>query len=321
MPIRILFAAFSVAAAFAAGAQSYPDRPIRLLVPFPPGGVMDVTTRTVAPFLQQSLGQSVLVENRPGSGGMIGTDAGAHAAPDGYTLTVIGDHNTIAPALYARLNHDIVKDFAPITNLVIGSHVLVAHSSLPINSIKELIAAAKAHPGEMSYASPGNGTAQHLGAEMFKVMAGNLQITHIPYKGGGQAIGDVVGGQVKLGMLGLAPTLPHIKSGKLKALGVTGRKRVAVLPDVPTIAESGLPGFETLQWYGVAAPAGTPPAVIQKLHAELVKAVRQPAAVERLASVGKEVAPSASPEEFRRFIREDIGKWPAVVKAAGARID
>ena len=321
MTIRILLATVSLFIACAAGAQGYPDRPVRMLVPFPPGGVMDVSARTVAPFLQQALGQPVIIENRPGSGGMLGTDAGAHAAPDGYTLTVIGDHNTIAPALYARLNHDIVKDFAPITKLVIGSHVLVAHASLPVSSIQELIAAAKAHPGELSYASPGNGTAQHLGAEMFKVMAGNLQITHIPYKGGGQAIGDVVGGQVKLAMLGLAPALPHIKSGKLKALGVTGRKRVAVLPDVPTIAESGLPGFETLQWYGVAAPAGTPPAVIQRLYTELVKAVRQPAAVERLASVGMEVAPSASPGEFARFIREDMVKWPAVVKAAGARID
>jgi tripartite-type tricarboxylate transporter receptor subunit TctC len=305
----------------AASAQTYPSKPIRLVVPFPPGGVMDTSTRAIAAPLQESLGQSILVENRPGSGGNIGTDSVARAAPDGYTLLIIGDHNTIAPALYSKLTYDFVKDLAPITNLVVGSHVLVAHGSLPISSVKELIADAKANPGKHSYASPGNGTAQHLGAELLKVMAGNLQITHIPYKGGGQAIGDVVGGQVKLGMLGLAPVLPHIKSGKLKALGVTGKKRVAILPDVPTIDESGLPGFETIQWYGVSAPAATPPAVIQKLHGELVKAARHPAAIERLAAVGMEVSTSASPAEYAKFLREDMAKWPAVVKAAGARVD
>jgi tripartite-type tricarboxylate transporter receptor subunit TctC len=320
MLARILSAIAAAAVTFAAAAQDFPSKPIRLIAPFPPGGVLDVSARAVAAPLQESIGQSVIVENRPGSGGNIGTDSVARAAPDGYTLLVMGDHNTIAPALYSKLSYDIVKDFAPITNLVVGSHVLVAHASLPIGSVKELIEQAKKRPGELSYASPGNGTAQHLGAEMLKVMAG-VDIAHIPYKGGGQAIGDVVGGQVKLGMLGLAPVLPHLKSGKLKALGVTGRKRVAVLPDVPTIAESGLPGFETIQWYGIAAPAGTPPAVIQKLHAELVKAVRQPAVVERLAAVGMEVAPSASPADFARFIREDMGKWPAVVKTAGAKVD
>lgn len=307
--------------AIAAAAQDYPSKPVRLIVPFPPGGVMDVTTRAVAGPLQESLGQPIVVENRPGSGGNIGTESVARAAPDGYTLLVIGDHNTIAPALYSKLPYDFLKEFVHITNLVTGSHVLVAHASLPIHSVRELIAEAKRNPGQLSYASPGNGTAQHLGAELFKVMAGNLQITHIPYKGGGQAISDVVGGQVKLGMLGLAPVLPHIRSGKLKALGVTGRQRVAILADVPTIAESGLPGFETLQWYGVSAPAGTPQSVVQKLYAEIVKAVRHPAAAERLAAVGMEIAPSASPADYARFIREDMAKWPAIVKAAGAKVD
>jgi len=305
----------------AARAQDFPNRPIRMIVPFPPGGVMDVTTRAVAAPLQESLGQSVLIENRAGGGGNIGTEVVARSAPDGYTLLVIGDHTTIAPALYSHLSYDFLKDFAPITNLVTGSHVLVAHSSLAINNVQQLIAEAKKHPGQLSYASPGSGTAQHLGAEMLKTMAGGLEITHIPYKGGGQAITDVVAGQVKLGMLGLAPALPHIKSGKLKALGVTGTKRVAVLPDVPTIAESGLPGFVTLQWYGVAAPAGTPQPVIRKLYAELVKALQHPATVERLTAVGMEVAPSASPAEYAAFIREDMAKWPAVVKSAGARVD
>ncbi len=314
-------AALACAGSSGAQAQDFPNRPVRLIVPFPPGGVMDVTARAVAGPLQESLGQSVIIENRPGGGGNIGTEIVARSAADGYTLLVIGDHTTIAPALYSHLSYDFLRDFAPITNLVIGSHVLVAHSSLAVNSVQELIAEAKKHPGQLSYASPGSGTAQHLGAEMFKTMAGGLQITHIPYKGGGQAITDVVAGQVKLAMLGLAPALPHIRSGKLKALGVTGAKRVAILPDVPTIAESGLPGFVTLQWYGVAAPAATPQPVIQKLQAELVKAVQHPATVERLAAVGMEVAPSASPAEYARFIREDMAKWPAVVKSAGAKVD
>jgi tripartite-type tricarboxylate transporter receptor subunit TctC len=321
MVSRIVASIFALLVPLAAVSQEFPSKPLRMVVPFPPGGVMDVTTRSVAAPLSEALGQSILIENRSGGGGNIGTDSVARSAPDGYTLLVVGDHNTIAPALYSKLSYDIVKDFAPITNLVVGSHVLVAHSSLPINSVKELIEQARKTPGELSYASPGSGTAQHLGGEMLKTMAGGLQITHIPYKGGGQAISDLVGGQVKLGVLGLAPVLPHLKSGKLKALGVTGKRRVAILPDVPTIAESGLPGFETVQWYGVVAPAGTPPAVISRLYAELVKAVRQPAVVERLAAVGMEVSPSASPADFAKFIREDIAKWPPVVKSAGARVD
>ncbi|MEO8204280.1 MAG: tripartite tricarboxylate transporter substrate binding protein [Betaproteobacteria bacterium] len=302
-------------------AQNYPTKPIHLIAPFAPGGVMDLTARSVAAPLQESVGQSVIIENRAGGGGNIGTDLVARATPDGYTLLMLGDNNTIAPALYSKLNHDVLKDFVPITALVTGSHILVAHPSLPINSVKELIAAAQKEPGMLSYASPGNGTAQHLGVELLKIMAGNLQITHIPYKGGGQAIGDVVGGQVKLAILGLAPALPHLKSGKLKALAVTGRQRVALLPNVPTVAESGLPGFETLQWYGVAAPAGTPPAVIAKLYTELTKAIRQPAVSERLAAAGMEIAPSASPAEFAKFVREDLARWPAIVKAAGAKVD
>jgi len=305
----------------ASHAQEYPSKPIRIVVPFAPGGVMDLTARSIAAPLGEALGQSMIIDNRPGGGGNIGADAVARAAPDGYTLMIIGDNNTIAPALYSRLNHDVLKDFAPITNLVTGSHIFVAHPSLPAGGIRELIAYAKAHPKELSYASPGTGTAQHLGGEMFKVMAGGLDIAHIPYKGGGQAIGDVVGGQVKLAVLGLAPAIPHIKGGKLRALGVTGKRRVAVLPDVPTLAESGLPEFETLQWYGVVAPAGTPAAVIAKLHAELLKASRAQAFVERLSAAGMDVVTSPQPEDYARFIRTDMAKWPAVVKAAGAKVD
>ena len=306
---------------FAAYAQEYPTKPVRLIVPFAPGGVMDLTARSIASPLGEALGQAVVVENRPGGGGNIGTDVVAQAAPDGYTLLMAGDNNSIAPALYAKLNHDVMRDFAPISNLVTGAHIFVAPLSLPANSIRELVALAKARPGALSYASPGNGTAQHLGGEMFKLMAGGLQITHIPYKGGGQAIGDVVGGQVSFGVLGLAPVIPHLKGGKLKALGVTGKRRVAILPDVPTIAESGVPNFETLQWYGVVAPAATPAPIIAKLHAELLKAARTQAFVDRLTAAGMDVVTSPQPEDYQRFIRDDMAKWPSVVKAAGARVD
>lgn len=306
---------------FAAYAQEYPTKPVRLIVPFAPGGVMDLTARSIASPLGEALGQAVVVENRPGGGGNIGTDVVAQAAPDGYTLLMAGDNNSIAPALYAKLNHDVMRDFAPISNLVTGAHIFVAPLSLPANSIRELVALAKARPGALSYASPGNGTAQHLGGEMFKLMAGGLQITHIPYKGGGQAIGDVVGGQVSFGVLGLAPVIPHLKGGKLKALGVTGKRRVAILPDVPTLAESGVPNFETLQWYGVVAPAATPAPIIARLHAELLKAARTQAFVDRLTAAGMDVVTSPQPEDYQRFIRDDMAKWPAVVKAAGARVD
>ena len=301
--------------------QEYPTKPVRLIVPFAPGGVMDLTARSIASPLGEALGQAVVVENRPGGGGNIGTDVVAQAAPDGYTLLMAGDNNSIAPALYAKLNHDVMRDFAPISNLVTGAHIFVAPLSLPANSIRELVALAKARPGALSYASPGNGTAQHLGGEMFKLMAGGLQITHLPYKGGGQAIGDVVGGQVSFGVLGLAPVIPHLKGGKLKALGVTGKRRVAILPDVPTLAESGVPNFETLQWYGVVAPAATPAPIIAKLHAELLKAARTQAFVDRLTAAGMDVVTSPQPEDYQRFIRDDMAKWPAVVKAAGARVD
>ena len=321
MRTRFARLALALLLPLAAHAQVYPAKPIRLMVPFAPGGVMDLTARSVAAPLGDALGQGIIIENRPGGGGNIGADAVAHATPDGYTLMMIGDNNAIAPALYSKLNHDVAKDFAPITNLVTGSHIFVGHPSLPANNMRELIAYARAHPGELSYASPGTGTAQHLGAEMFKVMAGGLKITHVPYKGGGQAIGDVVGGQVNFAVLGLAPVIPHLKAGRLKPLGVTGRHRVAILPDVPTIAESGLPEFETLQWYGVVAPAGTPAPVIARLHAELLKAARTAAFVERLNAAGMDVVTSPTPEDYARFIRADMAKWPAVVKAAGAKVD
>jgi tripartite-type tricarboxylate transporter receptor subunit TctC len=258
-----------------------------------------------------------VVENRTGAGGLVGTDYVARAAPDGYTLLMYADANAIAPAIYKKLNHDPVKDFAPITNTILGTHLIVGHPSVPADTLKELIALAKKGGSNLTFGSPGTGTPQHLAGELFKQQAGKLDITHVPYRGGGQLIVDLVGGQVPLGLIGLPPTLPHIKAGKLKVFAVTARKRSPSLPDVPTVEEAGLAGYETIQWFGPVAPAGTPKPVIDKLFEHFVKALRNPSVGERLSKAGLEVAPSASPEAYGEFIRAEVARWPAIVKAAG----
>jgi tripartite-type tricarboxylate transporter receptor subunit TctC len=304
------------ASATAALAQSWPARPIRLIVSYAPGGVTDVVARLVAQPLSESLGQSIIVENKPGASGMIGTELAAGAPPDGYTLLMYVDANTILPSIMKRVTYDPLKSFSPITVLGRGSHVIVAHPSLGVKSLGEVIAYAKAHPGELSYVSPGLGSPQSLSVEMIKKASG-INMVHIPYKGGGQAIADVASGQVKLGVLGMAPALPHIQSGKLLALAVTGRQRSPLLPDVPTVAEATLPGFETAQWQGMAAPANTPAAVIARLHDELVRIMNTPHVMERLSSIGMDNSTSATPDEFRRLIESELKRWPAVVQAAG----
>jgi tripartite-type tricarboxylate transporter receptor subunit TctC len=270
----------------------------------------------MAAVMSESFGQ-VIVENRTGGGGLIGTDYVARAAPDGYTLLMFADVNVIAPAVYPKLNHDPIKDFAPITNSILGTHIIVAHPSVKANTLKELIELAKREPGKLTFGSPGTATPQHLAGELFKQQAGGLQIEHVPYRGGGQLISDLVGGQIPLGLIGLPPTLPHIKAGKLKVFAVTARKRSASLPDVPTVEEAGLPGYETVQWFGPVAPAGTPKPVIDRLFAEFVKALRNPTIGERLKAAGLEVAPSASPEAYAQFIKAEYDRWPAIVNAAG----
>jgi tripartite-type tricarboxylate transporter receptor subunit TctC len=319
--VQCWLASLWLALPLVAAAQDYPSKPIKIVVPYPPGGVLDITARAFAAPLAESLGQQVIVDNRPGAGGNIGTDLVARADPDGYTILMFADTNTIAPSLYQKLNHDPVRDFTPITRVVTGSHVLVSHPDVPVHDARELITYARKNPGKLSYASPGNGTAQHLGGEMFKVAGGGLQIAHVPYKGGGQAIIDVVGGQVPLGVLGLAPALPHIKAGRLRALAVTGKSRVPVIAEVPTLDESGLPGFETLQWYGPVVPAGTPEPIVRRLHAEFLKAAQLPAVVARLESMGLAVDTSATPQDFATFIRHDIPRWPSIVQAAGVKLD
>ena len=312
----LALSAVVVALVAPAGAQTWPSRPIRLIVPHAPGGVTDVVARLVAQPLGEALGQSVIVENKPGASGLVGTESAASAAPDGYTFVMFVDANTILPSTVKQLNHDPLKSFAPITVLGRGSHVIVAHPSLGVRTLPELVAYAKKNPGTMSYASPGIGSPQNLSMETIK-NATSIDLTHIPYKGGGQAIGDVVSGQVKVGVLGMAPALPYIKSGKLMALAVTGAARVALLPDVPTVAESAVPGFETAQWQGISAPAGTPPAVVKRMHDELVRIMSTPQVIERLAAIGMDNSTSPTPDDFSKMIAAELQRWPAAVKLAG----
>jgi tripartite-type tricarboxylate transporter receptor subunit TctC len=321
MRSRSILAVLALALAAGAQAQSYPTKPVRLVAGYATGGAMDMSARVIAPILAEALGQSVVVENRVGGGGLIGADMVAKSAPDGHTILLYADAYTIAPSLFAKMPFDPVKDFIPITQMISGAHLLVGHPTVPAANLQELVAYAKANPGTLAYGSPGNGTPQHLAAEMFKAQSGGLQITHIPYKGGGQAIGDIVGGQIPLAVLGLPPTVPHIKAGKLKAFAVTSKTRARLLPDVPTFQESGLAGFETVQWWGPAVPAGTPAPVVKRLYDEFVKALANPALVERFNQAGLEVTPSASPEAFTAFIKAEMERWPPVVKAAGAKVD
>ncbi|HZO04104.1 MAG TPA: tripartite tricarboxylate transporter substrate binding protein [Burkholderiales bacterium] len=313
---RILAAAVLAITSVSASAQQFPARPIHLIVTFAAGGAMDLTARSMAAVMSESFGQ-VVVENRTGGGGLVGTDYVARAAPDGYTLVMYADVNVIAPFVYKKINHDPIKDFAPITNAILGTHLIVAHPSVKAANLRELIALAKREPGKLAFGSPGTATPQHLAGELFKQQAGGLDIQHVPYRGGGQLIGDLIGGQIPLGLIGLPPTLPHIRAGKLKVFAVTARKRSPSLPDVPTVEEAGLSGYETVQWLGPAAPAGTPRAIVNRLHAEFTKALKHPVVVERLTAAGLEVAPSASPEAYAEFIRAEHARWPAIVKAAG----
>jgi len=327
--IRIAMRVLSVATVFAcvaaAGnalcqAPAYPAKPIRLVVPFPPGGATDILARDVAQKLTEAWGQSVVVDNRPGAGGNIGAELVAHASPDGYTLLMgtVGTH-AINASLYAKMPYDHIRDFAPVILVAGVPNVLVVNPALPVNSVAELIAYAKANPGKLNFASSGNGTSIHLSGELFKVMAG-VQMTHVPYKGSAPAVQDLISGQVQLMFDNLPPSLPQIKAGKLRALAVTSATRAPALPDVPTMAEAGLPGFEASSWFGVLAPAGTPPAIVAKLNAEIAKWLATPEAKERLSKQGANAA-GGSPEDFVKHIAAETAKWAKVVKDSGAKID
>jgi len=289
------------------------------VTPFPPGGGTDILARALAPRMSESLGGSVIVENRSGAGGLVGIEAVARAAPDGYTLLLVSGSLTIIPSLFPNVRYDPVKDFTPVTLATRQPYIAVVHPSLPAKNIRELIALARARPGQVTYASAGSGGAGHLGMELLKTMV-KVNIVHIPYKGSGPALIDVLGGHVSLMFASAPSAMPHIKTGRLRALAMTGSQQSAAVPGVPTIAESGLPGFETYGWYGVLAPAGTAPPVIARVHGAIIKAMAAPEVMERIVADGSE-AVAGTPEQFADYIKRDIPKWAKVIKESGARAD
>jgi tripartite-type tricarboxylate transporter receptor subunit TctC len=319
---RLCIAAAAVCAAVAgsAAAQTYPSKPIRWIIPFPPGGGTDVISRTLATKLTESWGQQVIADNRPGSGGTIGLAAAAKLPADGYNL-VLGQlaNVAIAPALYSKLPYDPVKDLQPVTLALTSPLVLVAHPSFPAKNLKELIAIARAKPDTVTFGSPGNGTTGHLGTELLKTLT-NVKMTHIPYKGAVPAFTGLMGGEIAIYLSSIPPALPHLNSGRVRAIGVTSAKRMPTLPNVPTIAEGGVPGYEVTNWYGVMAPAGIPKDVLAKLNTELVRILKQPDVQQRFSGEGGDVGAN-SPDEFAKFIRNEITKWDKAVKASGAKVD
>ena len=306
--------------ASAQGAATYPTKPIKIVVPFPPGGATDILARAIGAELQKAFGQTVLIENKAGAGGNPGADMVAKSPPDGYTLVMatVGTHG-INMSLYSKMPYDAVKDFEPITLVAGVPNLLVVHPSVAAKNVAELTALAKAQPGKLNVASSGNGTSIHMAAELYKLMAG-VDILHVPYKGSSFALTDLLGGQVQLMFDNMPSALPHVKAGKLRALAVTSPKRSSALPDIPTMDEEGLKGFDATSWFGLLAPAGTPKDIIAKLNAAAVKALATPEMRERLASQGAE-AVGNTPEQFAAFIKAEIEKWAKIVKASGARVD
>src|SRR5688572_21184766 len=308
---RFVLAALACCAPIAA-AQDYPRKAVRLIAPFAPGGSTDLLARLVAQKLSERWGQSVLVDNRTGAGGHIGAELAARAAPDGYTLLVAGAPHAIGVSLYRKLGYDLAKDLAPISNLATYPSAIVVHPTLPVRTVKDLVALAKARPGELNFGSAGSGSPNHLALELFKTMA-KVSMVHVPYKGGsGQLIGDLVAGQVQLASMGLPPAMPHIKGGKLRVVAVTGAKRSALLPDAPTVAEGGLPGFDVTSWYGMFGPAALPRDIVMKVNADIAAILATPDMKERLSSSGADPAPT-TPEDLARLVREEIAKWSKVV--------
>ena len=301
-------------------AQGYPVKPVRMIIPFSAGGAADVPGRIVTQRLAEVLRQQVVVENRPGAGSTIGADLAAKAAPDGYTVFMISNTHFVSAALHKKLAYDSLNDFTPVTQITSAPNVMVVHPSLPAKSVKELIMLAKARPGQIDYASSGNGSTQHLTGALFANMAG-IKITHIPYRGSGPVTADLLGGQVQLAFPGIAGMLPHIKSGRLRPLGVTGSKRSPELPNVPTIAEAGVKGYEMVAWFGVSGPKGLPRDIQMKLHADLLSVLKTPEMGRALQAVGQEPAWQDSPEKFFDFLKVESAKWAKVVQASGAAID
>jgi tripartite-type tricarboxylate transporter receptor subunit TctC len=300
-------------------AQDFPSRPVRVVVPFAAGGGADVIARIVAQKLAERTGQAFFVDNRPGAAGNIGTEIAAKAPPDGYTLLVVGPNHTTNPHLFAKLPFDPVKDFAPVSLLTSAPYILLVNPALPIRTLQDVIAQARAQPGQLAYGSAGNGTAGHLAMELIKTTAG-VDLLHVPYKGSPPMLADLMGGQVALGFDNVLSSSPHIAAGRLRAVASSSSRRSPSLPEVPTIADSGLPGFDVTVWQGLLAPAGTPEAIVTRLAGEVRTGLADAEVRERMAALGVEVIAS-DPPSFAAFIAEDVAKWGPVVRAAGARID
>ena len=314
-----------VSLAFCAGvsaqaAETYPTRPIRVIVTYPPGGGVDLAARVIGQKFTEAFGQQVIIDNRGGAGGNIAMEMGARAQPDGYTLTMSAAGPTaINVSLYNKVPFDPVRDYAPVARVASTIYALVVHPSVEAKSVKELIALAKARPGKLTFASAGIGAPPHLSGELLKTMAG-IDIVHVPYKGTGPALADLVGGQVTMMFSDALAAAPQIKAGKLRGLAVSSSRRFPLVPDLPTVAESGVPGFSAVGWTGLLAPAGTPRPIIQKLNAEIVRVLSLPDVKEKLAGDGSEFGKN-TPEDFSKFIKEEIAKWGKVIKASGARAD
>ncbi len=317
---RIAFAFFAASlAAAAAQAQTWPSKPVRYVVPFPPAGATDITARIIADKISGPLGQSVVVENRPGAAGNVGSEFAAKSAPDGYTMLQVTVAQSISATLYAKLNYDLEKDLAPAAMVALVPNVMIVNPSLPAKSVVEFIALAKAKPGKINFASSGSGTSIHMSAEMFKMLTG-VDIVHIPYKGSGPALADLLGGQVDVMFDNLTSSIGHIRGGKLRALAVTTVTRYPELPDVPTMQEAGVAGYEATAWFGIMVPKGTPRNIIMRINSEVNKALAQVDVKEKLAQQGA-LARSWTPEEFGSFIHNEVVKWARVVKASGAKVE
>ncbi len=319
--VRKITAALAIALLpLLAAAQAWPNKPIRVIVSVPAGGTPDVTARLVTPGLSSLLGQQLVVDNRGGAGGLIGAELAANATPDGYTLFISSPGAlTILPHLRKNVPYDTLRDFVPIGLISIGPFLLITHPSVPARTVKELIALARAQPGKLNYASAGNGTANHLAMELFKQMA-DVNITHVPYKGAPQAVSDVLAGHMDMMFNSIAPVLAHIKSERVRVLGIASAKRSPQLPDVPTIGEAGVPGFEAVNWFGMFAPARTPKKIIIRLNEALVKVVNAPQTRAQFEALGADPVGS-SPAEFAAFVRRDLEKYAKVVKLSGAKVD
>jgi tripartite-type tricarboxylate transporter receptor subunit TctC len=325
LPTRIAASALVFAAHASGPAQAaqpeadFPSRPMRLIVNFPPGGTTDILARLIGPKLAEAFKQAVVIDNRAGASGMIGANAVAKAGNDGYTFGFIISTNAISPALFANVPFDPVRDFAPITLLVSVPNVISVHPSVPASTLTELIALAKAQPGKLSFGTSGTGTAVHLTGELFKSLA-KVDITHVPYKGGGPALSDLIAGQIPMGVQNIATVVQYVRAGRVRALGISSLERSPALPEVPTIASAGFPGFEAKEWYGLVAPAGTPVPIVARLNREIVRVMHLPDINARIAEQGAEIV-ADSPEQFGAFIKSELAKWTRIVRETGMRLE